>query len=211
MSTERATVFIVDDDASVRKALARSIQAAGLNVKTFASAREFLDQGPPEGPGCLVLDFRLPGLSGLDLQAELNSRNIRTPVIFITGHGDIPVSVKAMKDGAVDFLTKPFKINTLLGVIRDAIQKDEHLQASRAQSVEVQRRIQTLTPREREVLGLVAKGLLNKQIAAELGAAERTVKVHRGRVMRKMEVASVAELVRTIEQAKAESGNRPTA
>ena len=211
MSTEKATVFIVDDDASVRKALARSIQAAGLNVKTFASAREFLDQGPPEGPGCLVLDFRLPGLSGLDLQAELNSRNIRTPVIFITGHGDIPVSVKAMKGGAVDFLTKPFKINTLLGVIRDAIQKDEHLQASRAQSVEVQRRIQTLTPREREVLGLVAKGLLNKQIAAELGAAERTVKVHRGRVMRKMEVASVAELVRTIEQAKAESGNRPTA
>ena len=211
MSTERATVFIVDDDASVRKALARSIQAAGLNVKTFASAREFLDQGPPEGPGCLVLDFRLPGLSGLDLQAELNSRNIRTPVIFITGHGDIPVSVKAMKDGAVDFLTKPFKINTLLGVIRDAIQKDERLQASRAQSVEVQRRIQTLTPREREVLGLVAKGLLNKQIAAELGAAERTVKVHRGRVMRKMQVASVAELVRTVEQAKAERGNRPAA
>ena len=211
MSTERATVFIVDDDASVRKALARSIQAAGLNVKAFASAREFLDQGPPEGSGCLVLDFRLPGLSGLDLQAELNSRNIRTPVIFITGHGDIPVSVKAMKGGAVDFLTKPFKVSNLLGAIRDAIQKDERLQASRAQSVEVQRRIQTLTPREREVLGLVAKGLLNKQIAAELGAAERTVKVHRGRVMRKMEVASVAELVRTIEQAKAESGNRPTA
>jgi FixJ family two-component response regulator len=211
MSTERATVFIVDDDASVRKALARSIQTAGLNVKTFASAREFLDQGPPEGPGCLVLDFRLPGLSGLDLQAELNSRNIRTPVIFITGHGDIPVSVKAMKGGAVDFLTKPFQVKNLLGVIRDAIQKDERLQASRAQSVEVQRRIQTLTPREGEVLGLVAKGLLNKQIAAELGAAERTVKVHRGRVMRKMQVASVAELVRAVEQANAEGGNRPTA
>ena len=211
MSTERATVFIVDDDASVRKALARSIQAAGLNVKAFASAREFLDQGPPEGLGCLVLDFRLPGLSGLDLQAELNSRNIGTPVIFITGHGDIPVSVKAMKGGAVDFQTKPFKVNTLLGVIRDAIQKDERLQASRAQSVEVQRRIQTLTPREGEVLGLVARGLLNKQIAAELGAAERTVKVHRGRVMRKMQVTSVAELVRTVEQAKAEGGNRPTA
>jgi FixJ family two-component response regulator len=211
MSTEKATVFIVDDDASVRKALARSIQTAGLNVKTFASAREFLDQGPPEGPGCLVLDFRLPGLSGLDLQAELNSRNIRTPVIFITGHGDIPVSVKAMKGGAVDFLTKPFKVNNLLGAIRDAIKKDERLQASQAQSVEVQRRIQTLTPREGEVLGLVVKGLLNKQIAAELGAAERTVKVHRGRVMRKMQVASVAELVRTVEQAKAERGNGPAA
>ena len=211
MSTDKATVFVVDNDASVRKALARSIQAAGLNVKAFASAREFLDQGPPEGLGCLVLDFRLPGLSGLDLQAELNSRNIRTPVIFITGHGDIPVSVKAMKGGAVDFLTKPFKVNNLLGAIRDAIQKDEHLQASRAQSVEVQRRIQTLTPREGEVLGLVVKGLLNMQIAAELGAAERTVKVHRGRVMRKMQVASVAELVRAVEQAKAEGGNRPTA
>ena len=203
MSTERATVFVVDDDASVRKALARSIQAAGLNVKTFASAREFLDQGPPEGPGCLVLDVRMPGLSGLDLQAELNSRNIQTPIIFITGHGDIPVSVKAMKGGAVDFLTKPFKVKNLLEVIQEAIKKDERLQASRAEKAEVQRRIQTLTPREREVLGLVVKGLLNKQIAAELGAAERTVKVHRGRVMQKMQVQSVAELVRAVEQVKA--------
>jgi FixJ family two-component response regulator len=211
MNTEKPTVFVVDDDASVRKALARSIQAAGLTVKTFASAREFLDQGPPAGPGCLVLDVRMPGLSGLDLQAELHSRNIRTPIIFITGHGDIPASVKAMKGGAVDFLIKPFKVANLLGVIQEALQKDEQLQATRAEQAEVQRRVQTLTPREREVLGLVVKGLLNKQIAVELGAAERTVKVHRGRVMEKMQVQSVAELVRAVEQVKAEGGPAATA
>lgn len=211
MSTEKATVFVVDDDASVRKALARSIQVAGLNVKTFASAREFLDQGSPESPGCLVLDVRMPGLSGLDLQAELNSRNIRTPIVFITGHGDIPLSVKAMKGGAVDFLTKPFKVANLLEVIQEALKKDARLQASRAEQAEVQRRIQTLTPREREVLGLVVKGLLNKQIAAELGAAERTVKVHRGRMMQKMQVGSVAELVHAVELAKAEGGPAATA
>jgi FixJ family two-component response regulator len=211
MSTGKAAVFVVDDDASVRKALARAIQAAGLNVKTFASAREFLDQGPPEGPGCLVLDVRMPGLSGLDLQTELNSRNIRTPIIFITGHGDIPVTVKAMKGGAVDFLPKPFKASNLLGAIREALKKDERLQASRAETAQVQRRIQTLTPRDREVLGLVVKGLLNKQIAAELGAALRTVKVHRGRVMQKMQVQSVADLVRAVEHVKTEDGHRPTA
>lgn len=211
MTPDRATVFIVDDDASVRKALTRLIQAEGLAVKTYASAREFLDQGqgPCEGPNCLVLDVRMPGLSGLDLQAELKSRKIETPIIFITGHGDIPVSVKAMKGGAVDFLTKPFKNKDLLGVIQEAIKKDERLQASRAEKAEVQRRIQTLTPRERDVLGLVVKGLLNKQIAAELGAAEKTVKVHRGRVMQKMQVRSVAELVHAVEQVKTEGG-QPT-
>ena len=209
MSTENATVFVVDDDASVRKALARSIEAAGLNVKTFASAREFLAQGPHESPGCLVLDVRMPGLSGLDLQAELNSRNVQTPIIFITGHGDIPVTVKAMKGGAVDFLPKPFNVKGLLRVIQEAIEKDERLQASRAEDTEVQRRIQTLTPREREVLGLVVKGLLNKQIAAELGAAERTVKVHRGRVMHKMQVQSVADLVRAVERVRAEGKSPP--
>jgi len=209
MTTDGATVFVVDDDASVRKALARSIQTAGLNVKTFASAREFLDQGLARGPGCLVLDVRMPGLSGLDLQAELNRRNVRTPVIFITGHGDIPVTVKAMKGGAADFLPKPFKVKDLLRVIQEALKKDERLQASRAENTEVQHRIQTLTPREREVLGLVVKGLLNKQIAAELGAAERTVKVHRGRVMKKMQVQSVAELVRAVERVKAEGESLP--
>ena len=202
MTNEAATVLVVDDDASVRKALARSIQAAGLNVRTFASAREFLDQGPPDGPACLVLDVRMPGRSGLDLQAELNSRNIRTPIIFITGHGNIPVSVKAMKGGAVDFLTKPFRVKNLIEVIREAIKKDERLWASRAEMAEVQCRIQTLTPRERQVLGLVVQGLLNKEIADALGAAERTIKVHRGRVMQKMQVQSVAELVRAVERVK---------
>jgi len=206
MSAEKATVFLVDNDASVRKALARAIQAADLNAKTFASAQEFLDQGPPESPGCLVLDVRMPGLSGLDLQAELNSRNIRIPIIFITGHKDIPASVKAMKGGAVDFLTKPLKVSNLLGAIQEALRKDERLQASRAKLAEVQRRIQTLTPREREVLDLVVKGVLNKQIAVELGAAERTVKVHRSRVMHKMQVQSLADLVRAVEQVKAGGG-----
>jgi len=148
-------------------------------------------------------------LSGLDLQAELNSRNVQTPIIFITGHGDIPVTVKAMKGGAVDFLPKPFKVSNLLRVIQEALKKDERLQASRAENTEVQRRIQTLTPREREVLGLVVKGLLNKQIAAELGAAERTVKVHRGRVMHKMQVQSVADLVRAVERVKPEGKSPP--
>ena len=202
MTNEAATVLVVDDDASVRKALARAIQAAGLNVRTFASAREFLDQGLPESPGCLVLDVCMPGLSGLDLQAELNSRNIRTPIIFITGHGNIPVSVKAMKGGALDFLTKPFRVKNLIEVIREAIKKDERLWASRAEMAEVQCRIQTLTPRERQVLGLVVQGLLNKEIADALGAAERTIKVHRGRVMQKMQVQSVAELVRAVERVK---------
>jgi len=211
MITAKATVFVVDDDASVRKALARSIQTANLNVKVFASAREFLDQGPPDGPGCLVLDVRMPGLSGLELQAELNSRNIRIPIIFITGHGDIPMSVKAMKGGATNFLTKPFEIAKLLEAIREALKQDKGLHASRLESAEAQRRIQTLTPRERQVLGLVVKGRLNKQIADELGASERTIKVHRGRVMYKMEVKSVADLVRIAERLKAEGGDRPAA
>jgi FixJ family two-component response regulator len=209
MISAGATVFVVDDDASVRKALARSIQAAGLNVKTFASAREFLDQEPPKGPGCLVLDLRMPGLSGLDLQTELHSRNVQTPIIFITGHGNIPVTVKAMKRGAVDFLPKPFNVKDLLRAIQEALKKDERLQASRAEGTEVERRIQLLTPREREVLDLVVKGLLNKQIAAQLGAAERTVKVHRGRVMHKMQVQSVADLVRAVERVRAEGQSPP--
>ena len=195
MSTKGATVFVVDDDASVRKALARSMQAAGLNTKLFASARDFLNQNPPEGPGCLVLDIHMPGLSGLELQTELNSRNIQTPIIFMTGHGNIPATVKAMKGGAVDFLTKPFKPKDLLATIKEALKKDARLQVARMEEAGIQARIQSLTAREREVLGLVIKGRLNKQIAVELGAAERTVKVHRGRMMHKMRVQSVAELV----------------
>jgi len=211
VSAEKATVCVVDDDASMRKALARTIQLEDLNVKTFASAREFLDQGLPEGPGCLVLDVRMPGLSGLDLQAELNSRNIRIPIVFVTGQGDIPVTVKAMKGGAVDFLTKPFKTSHLIEAVREALKKDERLRASREEEAEVRRCLQTLTPREREVLDLVVKGLMNKEIAAQLGASERTIKIHRGRVMRKMQVQSVADLVRAFELVKAGGGSQPTA
>ena len=207
MSAEKATVFVVDDDVSVRKALARAIQAADLNVKTFVSAREFLDQNPPEGRGCLVLDVHMPGVSGLDLQAELNSRDIRTPIIFITGQGTIPASVKAMKGGAVDFLTKPFKVKDLLKVIKEALKKDERLQVARMEKAGIQARIQSLTAREREVLGLVIKGQLNKQIAVELGTAVRTVKVHRGRMMHKMQVQSVAELVHAMERLTTEGGS----
>ncbi len=200
MKNGAATVFVVDDDASVRKALARLIQSVGLQTKTFASAQELLDQAPPEGPGCIVLDVRMPGLNGLELQAELTGRNIQTPIVFITGHGDIQMSVRAMKSGAVDFLIKPFNDKELLGAIKTAIEKDEYFKAAQTEHSEIQRRHQTLTPREREVLGLVVKGRMNKEIAAELGAAEKTVKVHRARVMQKMQVQSVAELVRAAER-----------
>jgi len=168
-----------------------------LVAKTFASAREFLEAGAPGSPACLVLDVRLPGLGGLDLQAELATRNIQTPIVFITGHGDIPTSVRAMKAGAVDFLTKPFRDRDLLAVIRDALGKDVRLKSEQAERENIQRRLESLTPRERQVFELVIRGLLNKQIAAELGASEQTIKVHRARVMDKMRVTSVAELVQT--------------
>jgi len=179
----------------MRKALARLCTCAGLKARTFASAREFLDIAVPESPACLLLDVRMPGLSGLDLQAELASRNIQTPVVFITGHGDIPTSVRAMKAGAVDFLTKPFKDSNLISVIRHAIGKDLRQQAAHGERQAIQRHLDSLTPRERQVFDLVIQGLLNKQIAAELGASEQTIKVHRARVMEKMHVTSVAELV----------------
>ncbi len=197
MNNNAGTVFVVDDDASMRKALARLCQSAGLQTRTFASAREFLDAGAPESPACLVLDVRMPGLSGLDLQSELAARKIQTPIVFITGQGDIPTSVQAMKAGAVDFLTKPFKNKDLVAVIQDALGKDVRLKSAQTERDQVQRRLDSLTPREREVYDLVVKGLLNKQIAAELGASEQTIKVHRARVMEKMEVMSVAELVQT--------------
>ena len=202
MTNPHGTVIVVDDDPSMRKALARLCQTAGLNTRTFASAREFLDAGAPESPACLLLDVRMPGLSGLDLQSELAARNIQTPVVFITGHGDIPTSVRAMKAGAVDFLTKPFKDKNLIAVVRDAISKDIRLASEQGERDTIQRRLQTLTPRERQVFELVIQGMLNKQIAGELGAGEQTIKVHRGRVMEKMQVTSVAELV----QAAVKSG-----
>ena len=169
MSNSQGTVFVVDDDPSMRKALARLCQSAGLKVKAFASAGEFLEAGAPESPACLVLDVSLPGLSGLDLQAELARRNIQTPIVFITGHGDIPTSVRAMKAGAVDFLTKPFQNRDLIAVIRDALGKDLRLNSAHAERDLVQRRLDSLTPREREVFDLVIKGLLNKQIAGRAG------------------------------------------
>ncbi|HEY5914883.1 MAG TPA: response regulator [Verrucomicrobiae bacterium] len=189
------TVYVVDDDAGMRKALARLTQAAGLRSRTFASAAEFLDQESLESPACIVLDIHMPGLSGLDLQAELAKRNLQTPIVFITGYGDVPSSVRAMKAGAVDFLTKPFNNRNLIEVMRNAVRKDASRQAGAAEREAIQRRLGTLTPREMEVLKLVLRGLLNKQIAAELGASEQTIKVHRGRVMDKMQMQSVAELV----------------
>lgn len=195
MKPSEGTVFIVDDDPDMRRALARLCGTAGLQAKPFASAREFLDAGVPEGAACLVLDVRMPGLSGLDLQAEMAARNILTPIVFITGHGDIPMSVRAIKAGAVDFLTKPFKDKNLITVIRSALDKDILLKSARRERETIRRNLQSLTPRERQVFNLVIKGLLNKQIASELGACEATIKVHRRRVMEKMEAQSVAELV----------------
>jgi FixJ family two-component response regulator len=203
MASLRATVFLVDDDASVRKALTRLISAAGYDVQAFASAREFLDhlRANGERTACLVLDVRMPGLSGLDLQQELQAANAVLPVIFITGHGDIPMSVKAIKQGAVDFLPKPVKDKTLLTAIEQALDRAEHDRAERLELKGLHKRLEKLTPREREVMTWVVRGLLNKQIAFELGTVEKTVKVHRARVMQKMEVQSLAELVRLAERA----------
>ena len=202
MNQLQGTVYVVDDDPSIRRAVARLCRSAGLAVQAFASARELLEAGVPESPACLVLDVRMPGLSGLDLQSELARRGIQTPIIFITGHGDIPMSVQAMKAGAVDFLTKPFQHRDLLGVMQNALRRDAQLVSAHREREDIRRRLERLTPREREVFGLVIKGLLNKQIAAELGAKEQTVKVHRRRLMEKMDVESVAELV----QAAAKAG-----
>jgi FixJ family two-component response regulator len=191
-----ARVFVVDDDASVRKSLARLIKAAGYEAETFASVRDFLARGPNEGPCCLVLDVRMPGLTGLDLQEALRAAGQRLAIVFITGHRDVPVSVKAMKAGAVDFLTKPVDEGTLLGAIRLAVARTLADRRQQARVTEIRNRITTLTPREAAVFALVVTGMLNKQIGSELGIAEKTVKVHRARVMEKMRAGSLAELVR---------------
>jgi len=196
-----STVFLVDDDASVRKALTRLIKSAGYQVQSFASAREFLDKNVTRnGPSCLVLDMRMPRLTGFDLQTELQKTSAVVPIIFITGHGDIPMSVKAMKSGAVDFLLKPVKDTELLRAIEQALNRAAHELDQSAEVADVQRRIATLTAREREVMDLVVTGMPNKHIAYELGTTEKTIKVHRARVMEKMEVESLAELVRIAER-----------
>ena len=196
MTAPAAMVFVVDDDASVRKSLSRLASAAGYRVQAYASPGEFLARRPEPGPSCLVLDVRMPGVSGLDLQETLASAVHEIPIIFITGHGDIPTTVKAMKAGAVDFLAKPFAGKDLLDAIQRAVAKDTRNLGAEARDDEVRSRVKRLTPRERQVLALVVTGMLNKQIASELGIGEKTVKVHRARVMEKMQAGSVAALVR---------------
>jgi FixJ family two-component response regulator len=196
MAESGSEVYIVDDDQGVCHALSSLFRSAGLAARTFGSAREFLDARLSDAPGCMVLDIRLPGLSGLDLQQELTDRGFQIPIIFITGHADVPMTVQAMKAGAIEFLTKPFSDQDLLNAVQSALDRDRAARQDLAHVANLRARYETLTPREREVMLLVVTGMLNKQIAAELGASEVTVKLHRGRVMHKMGAESVADLVR---------------
>jgi len=199
-------VYVVDDDASIRSSLKFLIGTVGLQVEAFESTDSFLKRELRDAPSCLVLDVRLHGSSGLDFQRELAARNIRIPIIFITGYGDIPMSVRAMKGGAVEFLTKPFRDQDLLDAVRVALERDRVSRQQEKELKEIQRRFDTLTPRERDVIPLVVSGMLNKQIAGALGTAENTVKVHRSRAMEKMQAQSLADLVRMIEKLKDHPG-----
>jgi FixJ family two-component response regulator len=197
--TDQPIVFVIDDDASMRRGLTNLFQSVGLKVEVFGSAPEMLHSKLPDVAGCLVLDIRLPGLSGLDFQTELAKANIHIPIIFMTGHGDIPMTVRAMKGGAVDFLTKPFRDQDMLDAVVAAIERDRRRREADKILSDLQTRFETLTPREREVLAFVSSGLMNKQIAAQLGLAEITVKIHRGHIMKKMGAKSLADLVRRAE------------
>ncbi len=192
----QSVVFIIDDDEPLRDALKRLFRSVGLGAEVFASAPEFLKYDRPDVPSCLVLDVRLPGLSGLDFQAELGNASILIPIVFITGHGDIPMSVKAMKAGAVEFLTKPLREQDLLDAVRVALERDRTRREQKITNSDVQVRFELLTPREQEVMAFVTAGLMNKQIATEMGIAEPTVKFHRGHIMRKMGARSLADLVK---------------
>jgi FixJ family two-component response regulator len=195
-------VFVVDDDPLIRDGLRSLIKSVGLHVETFGSSREFMLWKPPDAPGCLVLDVRLPGLSGFDLQRELNKSNFQIPIIFMTGHGDIPMSVRAMKNGALEFLTKPVRGQDLLDAVQQAIARDRAARRERAKMKSLRTRFDSLTPREREVLDLIVAGLLNKQIAGELNIGEVTIKTHRAHIMQKTHAESLAHLVRMNEKLK---------
>ena len=200
--TSASIVFVVDDDPSVRSSLKFLLSTVGLQVESFGSADAFLRRKPSDAPSCLVLDVRLRGVSGLDFQRELAARNIPIPIVFITGHGDIPMTVKAMKAGAIEFLAKPFRDQDLLDAVRIALERDRARREQEKEVADLQQRFNSLSPREQEVISMVASGMLNKQIAGQLGVAENTVKVHRSRAMEKMQAQSFAELVKMTEKLK---------